>query len=50
MTVDPKAYEFSRSWLQAGGWGHDVDVMKLAELIQDVCQDFEADLENEVEG
>lgn len=46
MTVDPKAYDFSRVWLKAGGWGYDVDVTKLAELVQSVCQDFEADLEN----
>jgi hypothetical protein len=44
MSVDTRAYEFARIWLSAGGWSNDIDTQKLAQLIQDLCEDFMADL------
>lgn len=45
MTVDAKVYEFAQQWLQAGGWTHSEDVMRLAMLVQDLANDFVTDLE-----
>ena len=49
MTVDVKVYEFSKLWLSAGGWTSELDVDRLACLIQDICEDFTTDLENQYE-
>lgn len=49
MSVDIKAYEFSKIWLSAGGWTSDMDVNKLAQLVQDLAEDFTTDLEKSVE-
>ena len=46
MTVDIKVYEFSKIWLSAGGWTHELDIQRLAELVQSVCEDFESDLQS----
>jgi hypothetical protein len=49
MTVDVKCHEFAALWLRTGGWTSELDIKKLSELIQSVCEDFTADLTNEYE-
>lgn len=49
MTLDPKVHAFSAAWLQAGGWTHAGDVMKLAGLVQEVCEEFVKELEEQYE-
>jgi len=44
MTIDPKCAAWARVWLMNTGWTHTADVQRLAERIQDCCEDFEADL------
>ncbi len=46
MTLDPKAYEFSKVWLAGEGYTWTGDVQRLAELVQDCCEDYVADIEN----
>lgn len=46
MSVDVKCHEFARIWLRAGGWTHDLDVVRLAELVQEIAEEFVTDLEN----
>lgn len=45
MTVDVKVHDFAALWLKTGGWTHDLDINRLAALIQDVCEDFQKELE-----
>jgi hypothetical protein len=49
VSVDKKVYELARVWLMNTGWYNDVTITKLAERIQDCIEDFEADLENELD-
>ncbi len=46
MTFDPKCYELSKAWLAGEGYTWDGDIKMLAELLQDCCEDFVADLKN----
>lgn len=49
MTVDHTVHAFAASWLQAGGWTHTGDVMKLACVVQEVCEEFTNALEQQYE-
>lgn len=44
---DVKCYDFAKIWLSASGWNHEMDIGKLAQRIQDLCEEFEADLDEE---
>ncbi len=46
MTLDPKAYEFSKAWLAGEGYTWSVDIDVLAERIQECCEDYVADIKN----
>ena len=46
MTVDVKCHDFARIWLSAGGWTYQMDIDRLAVLIQEVCEEFVMELEN----
>lgn len=46
---DVKCHAFARIWLSAGGWSNDMDIAKLAQLVQDISEDFVTDLEHEYE-
>lgn len=46
MTVDVKVHAFAATWLQGAGWTYSGDVQRLAELVQEVCEEFVRDLEN----
>ena len=49
MTVDVKVHAFAKRWLSAGGWTSEFDVDRLACLVQELCEDFTTDLENQYE-
>ncbi len=46
MTLDPKAYEFARNWLAGAGYTWSEDVKRLAEKIQEACEEYVADIED----
>jgi len=46
---DVRCHDFARIWLQAGGWTHDMDVNRLAQLVSDLAEDFTADLAQQYE-
>lgn len=48
MSYDVQCYDLARKWLANRGWSYDADIATLAQLIQDVCEDYEADLDNEL--
>ncbi len=50
MSYDQSTYNFAKVWLSAGGWHNEIDTDKLAELIDDLCRDFVADLNNEADA
>ena len=50
MSYDVKPYQLAKIWLHASGWNNEIDIDRLAQAIQDVIEDFVADLENEEEG
>lgn len=50
MTLDHQVYALASARLIAGGWNHDGTIRELAERIQDVIEEFEADLANEMEA
>ncbi len=46
MTVDKKAFDFAAAWLAGAGYTWSCDVQRLAERIQEACEDYVADIEN----
>lgn len=49
MSVDVKCHTFAQLWLRAGGWTNDMDTMKLAQLVQDIAEDFVTELEEGID-
>ena len=49
VTIDPKIHALAAAWCQGAGWHNTVDVERLAVKIQEVVEEFEAELENELE-
>ena len=44
-TVDKKIYEFAEQFLWDDGWTYTGDIQKLAELVQDLCEEFTHELD-----
>ena len=47
-TVDDKCYAFAKDWLLGDGYTYSGDIQRLAEIVQDLCEDFCKDLDQEV--
>jgi hypothetical protein len=50
MTIDPAIYALAESRCKASGWHNTVDIQRMAIKLQECVEEFEADLENELEA
>ena len=48
-TIDPKCYEFAKSWL-GDGYTYSGDIQHLAELVQDISEEFKNELDTACEN
>ena len=49
-TVDYKCYEFSKQWLLSDGYTFTGDIQKLAEIVQDISEEFKNELDQACEN
>ena len=49
-TVDPKCYEFAEKWLWMDAYTYSGDIQKLAELVQDIAEEFTNELDQACEN
>ena len=49
-TVDEKCYEFAEQWLWGDGYTYSGDIQQLAEIVQDLCEEFTHELDTACEN
>ena len=49
-TVDKKCYEFAKDWLLDDGYTYSGDIQLLAELVQDISEEFKNELDTACEN
>jgi hypothetical protein len=49
MSFDTKCYDLAKVWLAHAGWNNTLDIDRLAQRIQDCIEDFEAELEKDLD-